>query len=227
MLGKKIFIIGVFAAVLAVLGAGCGEDSDSIVDPVDPVGEPTIVGFGDDQALTSIERMSGCYAVRYQFIEDGGDKDFFFEDNIEYMDVQPMGDGLLVRNFLVLPDQTSFLHFTQEWTPLGDGVWNMVVSDGEGNLRYESKGPWRFNQWEGDNAPAVKPNRDSERADYDVLERRNSFQFTDGTIIQAEINVKSLEDGTPVSSELGWIVYTVRPTTDPCAPAIAIANPDS
>ena len=214
---SKMNLLCALLCVGLVCITGCESEDEAA--PVNA----EIVGFGDEQALTSIDRVTGCFAVRYQFVENG-QTDFFVDGNIEYMDVQPMGDGRLVRNFLVLPDQTSFLHFTQEWTPLGDGQWQLRVSDGAGNIRYESEGAWRFNQWEGDNAPAVKPNRDMERTDYEVLERRNHFQFTDGMIIHSQSNVKSLDDGTPVASELGWIVYTLQETDDSCGPAIDIAG---
>ncbi|MCG8420633.1 MAG: hypothetical protein MJE77_22160 [Proteobacteria bacterium] len=47
--------------------------------------------------------------------------------------------------------------------------------------------------------------------------------MADDTWIQSEVNVKALEDGTPVASEVGWIVYTEQETADACQPAIDFA----
>ena len=56
-----------------------------------------------------------------------------------------------------------------------------------------------------------------------MLQRRNIIQMADDTWIQSEVNVKALEDGTPVASEVGWIVYTEQETADACQPAIDFA----
>lgn len=207
--------------MIALAWAGC-SDSDDAVDPVQ-----NLVTFGDTQAGSSIQTLSGCFLVRYHFVENG-QNDFFFEDNIEYMDVSADGDGFMARNFLVIPmgpgQTTSFLHWVQEWTPTDDDVWHLTVKDGEGNLRYETDGVWRFNQFESVTAAAIKPNRDSERTDYDVLERRNALQLAGRDWYHSEVNVKSLDDGTPVASELGWIVYSRQEDETPCDPAKEIAG---
>lgn len=178
----------------------------------------------DSQARERLESLSGCFSVRYQFVEDGSERDFFSPETIEYMDVRSNGDGYWVRNFLILDDYPSFLHWTQDWSPVGHGAWRMKVAAGDESVRYEMTGRWQFNQWEGDPAPAVKPTRDQPRTDYDTLQRRNAMQFTDKGWIQSEVNVKLRHDGTPVANELGWIVYTRLPNEDACAEAIKAAG---
>lgn len=201
--------------VFAMLGmVGCSSQGSEATE-----------GLGDSEARASLERLSGCFSVRYQFVETGGGKDFLVEDNIEYMDVREQGAGYFVRNFLIVDEQSSFLHWTQTWQPLGDGIWSMRVEDGQGQLRYESQGMWRFNQWEGEIALAQKPNRDIMRTDYELLERRNIIQFTPGQWIQSEVNLKLSENGTPVASEVGWIVYKLAANADACAPAMSMARP--
>ena len=170
----------------------------------------------DAQARASIETLTGCFAVRYQFTEDGN-KDFFVDDGVEYMDVRADGDGYYVRNYLVY-DGVTFLHWTQEWTPMEAGRWLLTVRSGDDSLRYRSDGVWRFNQWEGNPAPAAKPIRDGRRTDYDHLVRRNIIQFTGERWVQSEINMKIRADGTPVASEVGWITYTRRESNELCAP---------
>ena len=169
----------------------------------------------DSQARASLETLSGCYAVRYEFTENG-DEDFFMEDGVESMDVTRKGDGYLVRNFLVYDDY-KFLHWTQEWTPLANGRWLLTVRRGDSALRYQSDGIWRFNQWEGGAAPAQKPTRDERRTDYDHLLRRNVMQFTADRWVHSEINMKVREDATPVASEVGWITYIRRDSDELCS----------
>lgn len=178
---------------------------------------------GDEVARASLQTLPGCYSVRYHFVEDGT-HEFFLEDNVEYMDVVPQGDGYQARNFMAIDEDTGFLHWVQEWTPLGNGRWRLRVLDGAGNERYVSEGVWRFNQWEGEAALATKPTRDTARTDYDVLQRRNAIQFTTERWVQSEINMKLRQDGTPVASEIGWIEYRKLPTEDACAPAMEAAG---
>ena len=226
----RSFSAGVCALAL-IAALGCGDDDGSTdVDAAPESPASRLNSFGDEQAGASIQTLSGCYLVRYQFIEDG-QKDFFVEDNIEYMDVIAAGGGYVARNFLVIETPpgsdtfTSFLHWVQDWTPMADGVWNLKVSDGDGNERWQADGVWRFNQFESVAADATKPNRDSERNDYATLERRNAIQLTGGNWIHSQLNVKKLDDGSPVSSEVGWIVYAKQQDETPCDPAKAIANP--
>ena len=178
---------------------------------------------GDELARASLQKVPGCYSVRYHFVEDS-EHEFFLEENIEYMDIVPQGEGYLARNFMAIDEDTGFLHWVQEWMPLDNGRWRMRVLDGRGNERYVSEGVWRFNQWEGEPALATKPTRDTPRTDYDVLQRRNAIQFTNELWVQSEINMKLREDGTPVASEVGWIEYRKLPTEDACAPAMEAAG---
>lgn len=201
-------------AVALSVALGCAADMDMAPR-----------GADGSQARASLETLSGCFTVRYHFVEDG-QKDFFLDGNIEYMDVTPRGDGYHARNFLILPDQTSFLHWTQTWTPVGADVWTMRVEDGAGELRYQADGVWRFNQWVSEPALAAKPTRDAQRTDYDVLERKNTLQFTPGRWVHAQSNLKLLQDGTAVASEVGWITYTRLESDDACAPAMSATRRD-
>ena len=176
----------------------------------------------DRQAHASLQSLAGCFAVRYQFTEDGR-RDFFFDDGVEYMDIKTVGDGYLARNYLVY-DGYTFLHWVQEWQPLAGGRWLLTVKDGAGALRYQSDGVWRFNQWESQPAVARKPTRDELRDDYQQLLRRNIIQFTEGRWVQSEINLKQTAEGTPVASEVGWITYTLRDDDTPCRSAMEVAR---
>lgn len=215
------------AAVLALGASQLGELSlvTSLLSGVG--GEPAAAereASDDSRAQDSLQWLTGCFAVRYQFTEDGRG-DFFFDDGVEYMDVRERGDGYFVRNYLVYGGET-FLHWTQEWTPTRNGRWLLTVRSGDTSLRYRSEGVWRFNQWEGEVAKAEKPTRDGLRTDYDHMRRRNVIQFTDGRWVQSEINMKVRADGASVASELGWITYTRRDSDELCAPAIERAASD-
>ena len=181
--------------------------------PAPPTSEHAV--SDDSMARASLETLHGCYAVRYEFTEDG-QGDFFLEDGVELMDVTRSGDGYFVRNYLVHEDY-RFLHWTQEWTPLADGRWMLTVRSGDGALRYRSDGVWRFNQWEGGAALAHKPTRDELRTDYAHLIRRNVMQFTADRWVHSEVNMKVREDSTPVASEVGWITYTRRDSDELCS----------
>lgn len=207
MVNDSRFFLAAVGTVALALG-GCVGDGG---------GAPA----GDVLARESLRMTPGCYAVRYQFVEDS-EHDFFFADGTEYVDLIPQGEGFRVRNFLILDQDNAFLHWIQEWTPLGNGRWRLRVLDGRENERYASEGGWDFNQWQGEAALAVKPTRDTERADYDMLERRNVFQFTADRWVQSEVNRKLRADGSPVANEVGWIVYERQDSDQPCAPAIAL-----
>lgn len=216
--------LGMGPLVVQYLGGSYGDRDGRDGVEVGSVGsdrEPS----DDRSARASLETLTGCFAVRYQFTEDG-QRDFFFDDGVEYMDVRAHGDGYVARNFLVYGDD-PFLHWTQEWQPIGAGRWLLTVRSGDDSLRYRSEGVWRFNQWEGDAALAEKPTRDGLRSDYDQLVRRNVIQFTDRRWVQAEVNLKERADGTPVASEVGWITYTLRDSDELCAPAKDLAAASS
>lgn len=217
------------SGLLAFGLAACGDNDDDTIQEPEPTPVSGLVGLGDEDAATSIQTLGGCFLVGYQFVEDG-QNDYSFEDNIEYMDVAADGDGFKVRNFLVVPTGPgqfmSFLHWVQDWTPLGDGGWHLRVTDGQDNLRYEADGVWRFNQFESEAAMAAKPNRDSERTDYAMLERRNALQLVGGNWYHSQVNIKMTDAGEPVSSELGWIIYSKQVDETPCDPAKEIANPE-
>jgi hypothetical protein len=171
----------------------------------------------EDAPAAQLRQLGGCFAVDYEFLDSTG-AEFFLEDNVEYIDVQP--DAGLVRNVLVLPQGTAFLHWVQRWSPLGDGRWQMRVEDGQGQLRYESAGQWSLGQWVAEaSVLAEKPNRDRERTDYARLERLNRVQVGERRWIQSEANRKLDETGALVATELGWIVYTRRADDGACAPA--------
>ncbi len=203
---------------LAILVSLAGHHATS-----DRPGAPTpAAALGDDRARSSLQVLAGCFAVRYQFTEDGRG-DFFFDDGVEYMDIRDDGEGYVIRNFLVYEGET-FLHWIQEWTPIAQGRWRLTVKGGDGVIRYASDGVWRFNQWEGFPAEAAKPNRDSLRDDYDKLLRRNVLQFTADRWVQSEVNLKQTEGGEAVASEVGWITYSRRESDELCAPAIEFAG---
>src|SRR5690606_18351300 len=67
---------------------------------------------GEELARASLQMLPGCYAVRYQFVEDGA-RDFFFENGIEYVELIPRGDGFVARNYLVTGEDSAFLHWIQ------------------------------------------------------------------------------------------------------------------
>ncbi len=166
-----------------------------------------------------LSHLAGCFSVRYQFVEDG-EHDFFIKDAVEYMHVRTdeANTAFRVHNYLIPPERPdlAFLHWVQIWRPMEDGRWHLRVEDGAGGLRYQGPGMWRFNQWEGQPARAKKPTRDLPRQDYDLLERRNTLQITAQSWIHSEINLKLRADGTPVASELGWIVYERMENDDAC-----------
>ncbi|MCG8420634.1 MAG: hypothetical protein MJE77_22165 [Proteobacteria bacterium] len=87
----------VLAAFSVFFTTGCDDDDGG--------------GFGDDQASTSIQKLTGCFSVRYRLVEDTG-REFFFDENIEYMDMAEQGDGYRARNVLVTSPQSAFWNET-------------------------------------------------------------------------------------------------------------------
>lgn len=205
------------ASVLTILAyqAACGADEGDLETAA------RRLRGGDPEARQSIPNMQGCYSVSYQFTSDG-DHDFFLAGAVEYIDIREQDGGYRLRHFMIT-DKTAFHHFTEEWTPLGDGRWSQRVKSGlTGALRYEATGAWNFNQWEGSAAGAAKPVRDTKQR-YATLDRRSTVQISRQRWVQAENNTKRLADGTPIASEVGWVQYE-RTDDARCAPGIELSR---
>ena len=167
----------------------------------------------DATVRQNIQHLAGCFRVSYQFVEDGKN-DFFLRDALEYIDVTERGAGFIVRHYASFGG-SSFLHFTEEWQPVGRRRWTQQVTSARGVRRYEGTGSWIFNQWESHAKSAARPVRDARR-DYATLDRRNTIQITPQRWVQVESNVKRLSDGTPIASEVGWVQYE-RVPNEQCA----------
>src|SRR6185436_10521467 len=99
------------------------------------------------------------------------------KDAVEYIDIKEQDGGYRIRHFMIT-GATAFHHFTEEWTPLGDGRWRQRVKNGlTGALRYDAIGSWKFNQWEGSAVGAAKPVRDAKQP-YATLDRRSAVQIS-------------------------------------------------
>jgi hypothetical protein len=214
----KMTEIGISIATVATIlacHAACGATVPSAETAASPA------PGGDPVARRSIPEMQGCYSISYQFVSDG-DHDYFLAGVVEYIDIKEQDGGYRLRHFMV-QDKTAFHHFTEEWTPVGDGRWRQRVKSGlTGALRYEAIGSWNFNQWEGSALGAAKPIRDTKQR-YATLDRRSSVQITRQRWVQAENNTKRLADGTPIASEVGWVQYE-RTNETKCAPAIELSR---
>jgi hypothetical protein len=201
-------------ATLLALATACGAAEREPTAPHAPPG-------GDAMARQSIPNMPGCYSISYQFASDG-EHDFFLSGVVEYIDMKEQAGGYVLRHFMIT-DKTAFHHFTEEWSPEGDGRWRQRVKSAQtGALRYEAIGSWRFNQWEGSATGAAKPVRDTKQS-YATLDRRSTVQISKVRWVHAENNTKRLLDGTPIATEVGWVQYE-RTDDAQCAPGIELSQ---
>jgi len=98
-------------------------------------------------------------------------------------------------------------HFREEWSETATGQWIQSIIGPFEDLRYQCTAPFIFNQWDCTVMNAPKPVRDSNRTDYDVLDRNNAVQITPDGWVQNERNLKHTLAGVAVASEVGWIEY--------------------
>jgi|GEM_PF-1978637 len=174
-----------------------------------------------------IASLKGCFHVTYRFVEDGK-KDMDLRDLegkpiVEWVSDQSVGSSYTLQHWGVYFDSTenkylAMKHWSESWEDLGSAEWRQTVHSPYGKVRYVCQGKLHFNQLRCSAENTPKPQRDTNRKDYDVLDRENTFQFTPSYWIQAERNLKKLKDGTEVSTELGWIEY-VRVDEAECQPA--------
>ena len=154
-----------------------------------------------------LNNLLGCFEVSYRYIEDGP-HDFEIRNTFEWVEVATDGPaGALTFQHWGIHEGEKFRHWREEWRPTSGGKWNQTVYGPTGRLRYNCEGAWNFSQISCEVPNAPKPQRDTNRDDYDVLDRSNRIQISTKAWVQVETNVKKKSDGTLVASEVGWNEY--------------------
>jgi hypothetical protein len=186
---------------------------------------PAAAGPSTPGEAQNVEMMAGCFAVSYEFVEDGIhdslSPDYQLDEPItEWIELERRDDAALTLiHHSITEDGRAVPHFHEIWAPEPGGagwtqeVWRWTPEDDRRELRYSCTAPWELNRWQCHAGPAAKPFRDAgapfgfDRTDYDWLDRDNTVLVTENGWVHAQHNKKLDDDGELVSFELGWIVY--------------------
>ena len=140
----------------------------------------------------------------YRFYEEG--HNYAILGAMERIDLTEANDIYSLQHVGIHEGQ-EMKHWREDWRDVGLGHWEQRVFGPSGGLRYQCVGKMEFNSLRCASSGAPKPLRDTNRTDYDVLDRETTLQFTSKGWIQAERNYKRPKLGLPVSNEVGWIEY--------------------
>jgi len=153
-----------------------------------------------------IQKMAGCFAVSYRFVEDGT-HDVDIHGSFEEIENTRAADGALIFQHAGILNNKKFRHLKEEWRALPGDFWEQKVFGPSGAFRYECHGRFENGQLRCLAPASPKPVRDRERKDYATLDRENTIQITDKGWVQSERNIKRDAQGLEVSREVGWVEY--------------------
>ena len=157
------------------------------------------------EVASLLQQRGGCFDVSYRFVEDGA-HDKTIASSIEAIEVNVNGDTVTLQNWGVW-DGGRTKHWGEQWNQGTDGL-AMKVLGPSGLPRYFCHQVQKLDKslmCSAQHAP--KPVRDSARTDYDYLNRENTVHVTPSGWVQTEFNKKYKQDGTLVTTEVGWIEY--------------------
>lgn len=165
---------------------------------------------------TVLPQLSGCFDVSYRFVEDGA-HDFSIPATREWIEPRAVHTAEASFSFqrTGIHEGSRFKHWSEDWKKDGS-QWVQVVYSPSDSKRFECPGTFSMNQFRCAAKGTPKPTRDTEREDYDKVDREIFVQITPKGYVQSEVNVKVKADGTHVATELGWIEYT-RIDSQQCA----------
>jgi hypothetical protein len=194
------------------------------------IDDASVPGSASLSAADNVRKLAGCFAVTYQFAEDGSHDLFNEEYGLDKPTkewVANVRDGndhsFTLVHVSITDDARAVPHWHEIWAyrpneaSWTQEVWSRSPDDQGRELRYQCTAPWHLNRWECHAGRAPKPFRDYgapfgfDRTDYEHLDRENILLVTDEGWVQNEHNKKIAPDGTIVAHELGWITYRRLP----------------
>jgi hypothetical protein len=163
-------------------------------------------GAAADTAPSFIQNMSGCFSVRFNFVENG-DHDAFYQPVLERADLSQADAVWHLRRYFVI-DGSEQIHWREEWRLLdkSNNVWEQTVYGPFEDFRYQCSGTVTDDSWRCDAPGAPKPRRDREQP-YDKLNRENTLKVNARRWIHMQKNEKLRADGSLFAVELGWNQY--------------------
>ncbi len=186
------------------------------------------LAYGESKAPALIKNLAGCFSVSYRFVENGK-YDYEIPNKsmpvvYEWITVKDDTKGAhIAQHYGVYKNDAgkfeTMVHFYEEWTSPKANYWVQRVISPSGVPRYTCESAERFGQLACQSKGAPKPVRDTNRKDYDVLNRGTTLQITPLGWVQNEINDKVKKDGTVVATEVGWIEYRRLEDDSVCADA--------
>ncbi len=163
-------------------------------------------GAGAQTAPNFIQNMSGCFSVRFNFVENG-DHDAFYQAVLERADLSETDAVWHLRRYLVL-DGNEQIHWREEWRlqDKAHNVWEQTVYGPFEDFRYQCRGAVVDDSWRCEAKGAPKPRRDMDQP-YEKLDRENTLKINSKRWIHMQRNHKRMADGSLYAVELGWNQY--------------------
>lgn len=157
-----------------------------------------------------LANMAGCFAVSYNFVEDG-QTDEFFDPIMEKATFEEDGELFHIRRSLLVGGMVQ-PHWREEWRLLdaAANTWQQTVYGPFEDFRYQCSGELVQDSWRCEALASPKPRRDKDEP-YAKLDRENTLKFNGARWIHAQKNIKRMADGSIYSVELGWNRYERQP----------------
>jgi hypothetical protein len=161
---------------------------------------------GAETAPSFIQNMSGCFSVRFNFVENG-DHDAFYQPVLERADLSQADAVWHLRRYLVI-EGSEQIHWREEWRlqDKTNNVWEQTVYGPFEDFRYQCSGTLVDDSWRCEALGAPKPRRDQDQP-YDKLDRENTLKINPKRWIHMQKNNKRMADGSLYAVELGWNQY--------------------
>jgi hypothetical protein len=154
-----------------------------------------------------MQNMSGCFSVRFNFVENG-EHDAFYNPILEKAVLSQVQGVIHLRRFLLIPGAGEQIHWREEWR-LQDSskqVWEQTVYGPFEDFRYRCSGVLVDSTWRCDAPGSPKPRRDADQP-YAKLDRENTLKANSQRWVHMQKNGKRTQDGGLYAMELGWNQY--------------------
>ncbi|WP_141732186.1 DUF6607 family protein [Oligoflexus tunisiensis] len=161
---------------------------------------------GAANAPSFIQNMSGCFSVRFNFVENG-DHDAFYNPVLERAELSESDSVWHLRRYLILGGNEQ-VHWREEWRLVdqASNVWEQKVYGPFEDFRYQCSGALVDDSWRCEALGAPKPRRDRDQP-YEKLDRENTLKVNPLRWIHMQRNHKRRADGSLYAVELGWNQY--------------------
>jgi hypothetical protein len=180
-----------------------------------------IIGFTTaGSASANLDRLAGCFDVRYAYDEwdfDLGKPRARYEESLKELVELADQDGALKLSHYSVNGTSKTLHWYETWTRASADTWTRNVHGPSGTIRYTASCKEESNQGSvvltcGE-TPAPIPRRDLDRS-YDELLRIHKIAGSADGFVDIQTNRKR-RAGADVAQESGWNYYKRLPA-DAC-----------